>query len=195
MVQVRYNPFATEGHELFSGLTPDQCVSRLKENMDTAWSPQLLLSRVPLREGPIRGWVSRRGFTLRKVLRRSGDVFSWKISSHVCLAVASGRLIPEDSSTRIVISLGMSRFGAIFLTLWVIAVAIGAVAFALAALVSATALIGLVACLAMLAIVGAGYAYLCQMASGARGGQDEYHFLLEFLLRILSAEEMPHHGQ
>jgi hypothetical protein len=195
MVRVRYNPFATERHELFSVLIPDQCVSRLKENMDTAWSPQLLLSREPLREGPVRGRVSRRAFTLRKVLRRSGDVFSWKISSHMCQAVASGRLIPADSGTRIVISLGMSRFGAIFLTLWVIAVACGAAVFALASLVSATALIGLVACLAMLAVVGAGYAYLCQMASGARGGPDEYQFLLEFLLRVLCAEEIPRHGR
>ena len=58
MVKFRYNPFATERHELFSRLPPDQCVTRLKENMDTSHSLQLWLSHEPLRERPVYGRVS-----------------------------------------------------------------------------------------------------------------------------------------
>lgn len=193
MVRVRYNPFATERHELFTRLAPEQCASRLKANMDTAQSPQLWLSREPLHAGPVAGRVSPRGFTLRKVLRSSDDVFSWKLSSHVCQPIASGRLVPEGGGTRIVVSLGMSRFGAILLTLWVVGAACFVVVFAIASFFTPGALIGLLVSLAMLTVVGVGYGYLCQMAGGVRGGVEERQFLLDLLRRTLSAEEVAHH--
>jgi len=82
---------------------------------------------------------------------------------------------------------------AIFLTLWFTSVALFAIVSAILSSFSTNAVFLLLASLAMLAAVGVLYAYLCQMASGARRGESENQFLLRFLLRTLAAEEVVRH--
>ncbi len=90
-----------ERYALFTRLDPEQCRARLQSRTTSAWSMHIYGDpHQEMLERPLRGFVSREGFTVRKTLLRS-DHFA---------SQASGRFVAQPGGTLVRMRVGQSYF-------------------------------------------------------------------------------------
>jgi hypothetical protein len=101
-----WNPWTRETRVLHSSLAPESCRERLRAETGSLWNPFSAWNR------PVRGRVTEKGFWILKSIRYRNSFQT----------EASGRWLPEGNGTRIEMSLGMNRWVAVFMTLWLVGV-------------------------------------------------------------------------
>ncbi|MBI1798785.1 MAG: hypothetical protein HYR73_03775 [Candidatus Eisenbacteria bacterium] len=107
-----WNPFARERCVLTTRIVPESCRDRLRAETGSIWNPFAAWNH------PVRGRVDGRGFWIVKSLHYRNSLQT----------EARGTWTPEGGGTRIEISFGMNRIGAVAMMAWLVIV----VAFALA---------------------------------------------------------------